>query len=216
MTPRRSRENFVSVVIVIQILVSFHTVRCLSCSDQSSIDGLVSQRTTSSLPCVHSSDSCLPTTMTSELGTLKLPPFPAHYELWPEWTTAVLAVCQNTNYRVRNADQNWEHYSYLSMALFGLRWRPDIRFGNGPAQIMNSRVIIAHSTLSADEIAFLKEDEALFHWTLARTHRTMQIALRTAVLKAMEDSPFYNDLLAFIKTWHTYDGFVSRIANLGI
>jgi len=33
----------------------------------------------------------------------------------------------------------------------------------------------------------------------------MQIALRTAVLKAMEDSPFYNDLLAFIKTIPTTD-----------
>ena len=155
------------------------------------------------LQSVHQTDSAHPTEMAADSGTLKLPPFPDQFPRWPEWETQVLAVLQNTNLRVKNADQNWEDCSYLSMGLFGFRWKHDVEIWLGEDQDiddLDTQAIQQHSNLSADEIAFLLEDEDLFHWNHARTHRRMQITLRHAAIAAMQDSPFYNELHAFAKT----------------
>ena len=134
MTPRRSTANFDLFVIVIQIIVFFHTVRIWSCRTQSSVDVSVSPRTPSLLPRVYSTDSTCPTAMASESGTLKFPPFPDQFEKWAEWANELMTESQNSFLRVRNDDGEWENCCYLSIILFGLRWNWDVEIWRRPAQ----------------------------------------------------------------------------------
>ena len=85
MTPRRSTAIFDHCVIVIHLIVLFHTVRIWSCRTQSCVDVSVSPRTPSLLPRVYSTDSTCPTATASESGTLKFSPFPDQFEKWAEW-----------------------------------------------------------------------------------------------------------------------------------
>jgi len=62
-----------------------------------------------------------------------------------------------------------------------------------------------HCNLSPEDLGCLQDDAEQHHWNDARTHRTMQVAVKHAVLTALKDSPFHAELQAFAKGIHALD-----------
>ena len=199
MRPRYAIANFACLVIVIQIFVSLHIVRILSCREHSFVDALNSLRTTfehTYVHAVHHTDTVRPTVMAADPNLLALPSFPDHYKDWADWMDAVLDKSQTTVYACRNAEGEKEECSYYSLVLFGLRWNRQFEMwkANQDIDALTAKALVDHGTFSASEQAHLNEDEDQAHWNNARHHRTMQIRLKTAIVTAMKDSPFRTEI----------------------
>lgn len=210
MRPRYAIANFACIVIVIQIFVSLHIVRILSCREHSFVDALNSLRTTfehTYVKVVHQTDTARATVMAADPTILALPTFPEHYKEWADWMDAVLDKSQTTVYSCRNADGEKEECSYYTLVLFGLRWNAafEMWLNNQDIAALTAQALLEHGTFSANEEAHLREDEDQAHWNNARHHRTMQIRLKTAIVTAMKDSPFRTEINFFARTLQPND-----------
>jgi hypothetical protein len=144
------------------------------------------------------------TAMAAENKPLSFPPFPEEKLDWGPWFDAQLKKSNVFTIRVKNAAGKWETISYLSMVIMGYRW--DTNINMWPANIadiakLDAASIILHTpTATAEEQAFLLEDEKLFHFADARTHRLMQATLREALLQAFHGHSLFPEIDTFDKS----------------
>ena len=115
--------------------------------------------------------------------------------------------------RVKTPKKAEETISFLSIYLMGYRWDQKVNMWSAEdadiQQLLAAEIIKHAPSLLEAEKKYLKEDEALFHFSDARFHRQMQVALRSAVLLTVLDHVFSKDLKAFIRNLGVIDLYQS-------
>ena len=142
-------------------------------------------------------------------GKLVLDPFPTEpleFGLWFENQSRKANEC---TLKVKNDADKTETVSFLAIFLLAWRWNPKTEIWSAAdADItkLTAAAIIQEATLLTDgEKSFLREDEALSHFTNARTHRQMQVTFRAAIKRAVEGHRLYGDLCIFDKSIDMHD-----------
>jgi len=142
-------------------------------------------------------------------GKLVFDPFPTEPLEFSNWFENQSRKSNECTLKIKNAADKTETVSYLSMFLLAWRWNPKTEIwsaADADIGLLKAEAIIKEAPLLMDgEKRFLHEDESLFHFNDARTHRQMQITLRAAVLRAVEGHRLSGDLTVFDKSIGMHD-----------
>jgi hypothetical protein len=151
-------------------------------------------------------------------GKLVLDPFPTDPLEFHSWFDMQSQKSNAHTLKIKNSADKTETVSYLALFLLAWRWNLNTEIWAAAdadiAQLNADAIIQQAPFLTADEKSFLKEDEALFHFNDARTHRQMQVIFRSAVLRAVEGHRLYGDLAVYDKSIGKHDLYQgSRLLN---
>ena len=149
-------------------------------------------------------------------GKLVLDPFPTEPLEFGIWFENQSRKAHECTLKVKNDDDKTETVSFLAIFLLAWRWNRKTEIwsaADADIKKLTAATIIQEATLLTEgEKAFLREDEALSHFTNARTHRQMQVTFRAAIKRAVEGHRLYGDLLVFDKSIDMHDMYqVSRL-----
>ena len=134
------------------------------------------------------------------------------------WFSAQSRKSNECTLKIKNSADETETVFHLTMYLMAWRWnlKTDI-WDAKDADIgkLNADAIMEQApSLTEGEKVFLKEDEAMFHFNDARTHRLMQVTLRSAVMRAVEGHRLHSELAVYDKSVGMHDLYQgSRLLN---
>ena len=156
----------------------------------------------------HMSNYARFTAMSGDGQKLSFPPFPDDQLDWGPWLRQQIQTTNACTLRIKNDQGKYETISYLSLYIMGYRWDVNVNMWPANADIAKLKAAaVIKNTLSItdEEKGFLADDEKLFHFTDARTHRQMQVTLRAALMQALQDHALFPEIEIFDKTMGPLD-----------
>ena len=115
--------------------------------------------------------------------------------LWGTWIQEVIKIslCEERN--VRNNQGHRETVNFYTMVVMGLRWNFDIEFWRADVadlEQLTPQAIAEHCPrLQHGELLIIEEDINSLHLRDRKIHRSMQAAIRQAVMNATTRLSFF-------------------------
>ena len=129
--------------------------------------------------------------------------------LWAAWKRDVTRISQTTERTIRNDENQRETVNFYIMVIMGLRWSFAHEFWAAAVAdlgLLTTEAIAEHCPrLLPGELLNIEEDIDSYHMRNRRIHRSMQVAIRQAVMAATTQLPFSYQIQSFDQSMEDSD-----------